>query len=96
MLRQSNSMYCWIIREFEADVEIILQLTVNQSVYFGVEPTLELVSRYYFLSEGCCLKITALFLWSALSEQRTGLQFVVQSPSGPSRSKPVTILYYLI
>jgi hypothetical protein len=28
---------------------------VSQSVCQGIEPTLRLVTRYYFLSEGCCL-----------------------------------------
>jgi hypothetical protein len=27
----------------------------------------------------CCLKIAVLFLWGALSNERTGLQFAVQS-----------------
>jgi hypothetical protein len=30
-------------------------MTDSQSVCPGVEPTLGLVTRYYFLSEGCCL-----------------------------------------
>jgi hypothetical protein len=29
--------------------------SVSQSVSLGVESTLELVTRYYFLSESCCL-----------------------------------------
>jgi hypothetical protein len=33
-----------------------------------------LATRYYFLSECCCLKFAALFLWAALSDKRTGLQ----------------------
>jgi hypothetical protein len=37
------------------EVEVTLQLAVNQSVCLGVEPTLELVTSYYFLSEGCGL-----------------------------------------
>jgi hypothetical protein len=36
------------------------------------------------------------FLWGALSDERTGLQFTVQSLNGPSRVEPVTILYCLI
>jgi hypothetical protein len=55
-----------------------------------------LVTRYYFLSEGCCLKVAVLFLWGALSDERTGLQFAAQSLNGPSRAEPVTILYCLI
>jgi hypothetical protein len=53
-------------------------------------------SGTYFLSEGFCLKFAVLFLWDALSDERTGLQFAVQSLNGPSRAEPVTILYCLI
>jgi hypothetical protein len=60
-----------------------------------VEVTLRL-TRYYFLSECCCLKLALVSLWGALSDERTGLQFAVQSPNGPSRAEPVTILYCLI
>jgi hypothetical protein len=40
------------------------------------------VTRYYFLLEGCCLTVV-VFLRGALSDERTGLQFVVQSLNGP-------------
>jgi hypothetical protein len=43
-----------------------------------------------------CLRVAVLFPWSALSDERTGLQFAVQSLNGPSRAEPVTILYCLI
>jgi hypothetical protein len=43
------------------EVEVTLQLTDSQSVCQGIEPTLGLVTRYYFLSEGCCLKV-AVFI----------------------------------
>jgi hypothetical protein len=36
-----------------------------------------LATRYYFLSECCCLKFAVLFLWSALPDKRTGLRFAV-------------------
>jgi hypothetical protein len=42
-------------------VKVTLQLTVSQSVCQGIEPTLRLVTRYYFLSEGC-LKVAVLSL----------------------------------
>jgi hypothetical protein len=61
-----------------------------------VEPTLGPVTRYYFLSEGCCVKVAVLLLWGDLSDERTDLQFAVQSLNGPSRTEPVTILYCLI
>jgi hypothetical protein len=70
--------------------------SVSQSVCIGVEPTLWLVTRYYFLSEDCCLKVAVLFLWDALSDERTDLQFPMQSLSGPSRIESMTILYLLI
>jgi hypothetical protein len=34
------------------------------------ESPLGLVTRYYFQSEGCCLKVVTLFLWGALSDTR--------------------------
>jgi hypothetical protein len=47
------------------------RLTVSQSCR-GVEPTLGLVTRYYFLSEGCCPKEPVSSLWDALSDERSG------------------------
>jgi hypothetical protein len=55
-----------------------------------------LAIRYYFLSEWCCLKFAVLFLWSALSDERMGLQFAVQSLNDPSHAELVTIFYCLI
>jgi hypothetical protein len=70
--------------------------SVSQSVCLDVEPTLGLVTRYYFLSEGCCMKVAVLSLWCALSDERTSLQFAMQSLNGPSCTEPVTILDCLI
>jgi hypothetical protein len=71
--------------------------TDGQSVSVsGFEPTLGLVTRYCFLSEGSCRKFAVLFLWGALSDERTSLQLAVQSPNGPSRAELVTMLYCLI
>jgi hypothetical protein len=36
-----------------------------------------LATRYYLMSQCCCLKFEALFLWGALSDERTDLQFAV-------------------
>jgi hypothetical protein len=69
---------------------------VSQSVSQHVLMSRPLVTRYYFLSECCCLKIAVLCLWGALSDERTNMQFAVQSLNGPSRSEPVTIFYCLI
>jgi hypothetical protein len=41
-----------IVFQVEVDVEVTLRLTANQSVRLGVEPTLRLVTRYYFPFEG--------------------------------------------
>jgi hypothetical protein len=76
--------------------EVTLRLTVSQSVCLGIEHPLGLATRYYFLSECCCLGVAVLFLWGALSDERTGLQFSVQSLNGPSCAEPVTILYCFI
>jgi hypothetical protein len=35
-----------------------------ESVFLGVEPTLGLVTGYYFLSEGFCLKVALFSLWA--------------------------------
>jgi hypothetical protein len=60
----------------EEEEEVTLRLTVRQ--YVLVSNTLVgLATRYYFLSECCCLKFPVLFLWGALSDGRTGLQFAV-------------------
>jgi hypothetical protein len=76
-------------------VEVTLRLKVSQSVCLGVEPTLRLVTRYYFLLEGYCLKVAVLFLLGALSDERAGLQFAVQSLNGPNRTEPFTLLSHL-
>jgi hypothetical protein len=55
-----------------------------------------LTTKYYFLSVCCCLQFVVLFVWGAPSDERTGLQFAVQSLNSPSRSEPETILYCLI
>jgi hypothetical protein len=53
--------------------------SVSQSVCQGIEPTLGLVTRYYFLSEGCFLKVAVLSLWGTLSDERSGLSIVILS-----------------
>jgi hypothetical protein len=50
--------------------KVILRLTVGQSVSLGVEPHLGLMTGYLLLF------VTVLFLWGALSDERTGLSFV--------------------
>jgi hypothetical protein len=60
-------------------VKVTLQLTVSQSLCQVIEPILGLVTRYYFLSEGCFLKFPFLSLWGALSDERSGLSFVLLS-----------------
>jgi hypothetical protein len=54
-------------------------MTDGQPVCQGVEPTLGLVTKYYFLSECCCLKVAVFSLWGALFEERWGLSFVILS-----------------
>jgi hypothetical protein len=63
----------------EVEFEVTLQLTVGQSVCQGIEPILGLETRYYFLSEGCFLKVTVLSSYGALSDERSGLSLVILS-----------------
>jgi hypothetical protein len=54
-------------------------MVVEVTLQSGIEPTLRLVTRYYFLSEGCFLKVAVLSLWGDLSNERSGLSFVILS-----------------
>jgi hypothetical protein len=71
----SYEWYCWNHWLPSVKVKVTLRLTVSQPVCLGVEPTLGLVTRYCFESERC-LNVTVLFLWGALSDERSGLSFV--------------------
>jgi hypothetical protein len=66
---------------YKPDIRSRTRVTTDgQSVsqYDLVSSTLVgLATRYYFLSECCCLKYADLFLWGALSDEKTGLQFAV-------------------
>jgi hypothetical protein len=73
----AHRLTCNNIVEVKVGVEVTLRLSVSQSVYLDVELNLGLATRYSFLSEGCCMKVAVLFLWGALSDERTGLQFAV-------------------
>jgi hypothetical protein len=53
-----------------SSVKVTLQLTVSQSVSLGAGPQPGLMTRYLLHFD------TVLFLWGALSDERTGLSFV--------------------
>jgi hypothetical protein len=55
-------------------VEVTLQLTVSQSVCLGMEDPCGTCDRI-LLPVCCCLKFAVLYLWGALSDERTALQF---------------------
>jgi hypothetical protein len=80
----------------KSEFKVILWLMISQSVCLGVKSTLGFVTRYYFLSQICALKVYVLSLCGAFSDESTGLQFSVKSLNDPSRSEPVTILHCLI
>jgi hypothetical protein len=48
-----ESAFCFYLN---VQLKSLYTLMVGQSVCQGIEPTLGLVTRYYFLSEGCFLK----------------------------------------
>jgi hypothetical protein len=74
---EQHSLICQKTELFE--VEVTLRLTVSQPVCQGVELTMGLVTKYYFLSECCYLKVAVLSLWGTLSDERSGLSFVILS-----------------
>jgi hypothetical protein len=53
------------------DSKSLSQYVLVSSTFVG------LATRYYFLSECYCLKFVVLYLFGALSDKRTGLQFAV-------------------
>jgi hypothetical protein len=67
---ESTALLLLILLIKQVKVKFKLRLTASQSVSLGVEPHLELMASYY------CLTVTVLFLWGALSDERTGLLFV--------------------
>jgi hypothetical protein len=60
--------------------EVTLRPTVGQ--YVLVSSTLAGLATRHYTSQSCCLKFAVLFLWGALSEERTSPQFAVQSLTG--------------
>jgi hypothetical protein len=58
---------------------------VSQSVCQGIEPTLGLVARYYFLSKGCFLKFAIVCCWLSL----------IRSQNGPHRKHHSSLLYHV-
>jgi hypothetical protein len=52
--------------------------TDSQSLCQGIEPSLGLVTRYYFLSEWFLI-FAVLSFWGALSDEKSGLSFVFLS-----------------
>jgi hypothetical protein len=60
-----------MISRIKVKVKVTLRLTVSQSVSLGVEPYLEIMTRYLLLFDSY-----GLVLWGALSDERTGLSFI--------------------
>jgi hypothetical protein len=54
---------CWLLTVDLKKVKVMLRLMVGQSVCLSAESILELVTRYYFLSESCCVVSVARPLW---------------------------------
>jgi hypothetical protein len=91
----SYCLYFWDSSNLEGQVPVFISPR-NRIIQLYTRALSRRWKLLYFLSECCYLKFAVLFLWGALSDDRTGLQFAAQTLNGPSRSKPVTILYCLI
>jgi hypothetical protein len=70
--------------------------SVSQSVCLGIEHSCGTCNQILFPVGMLLSEIAVLYLLGALSDERTGLQFAVQSLNGSSRAEPETILYCLI
>jgi hypothetical protein len=57
-------------------VKVILRLTISQSVSLGIEHPSGPMTRFFF----SYMKVTVLFNWGVLSDERLGLSFVSHSP----------------
>jgi hypothetical protein len=67
-----------------------------RSVIVLVSSTLVgLATRYYFLSECCCLKFPLLFLWDTLSDERSAICSVITQWSESRRTRNHTLLPHL-
>jgi hypothetical protein len=58
-----SSAFSWLTRNQKVRVKVMLRLTASQSVCLGVHSALELVTRYYFASESCCVVSVGRPLW---------------------------------
>jgi hypothetical protein len=59
-------------------VKVTLRLTVSQSVSLGIEHPLGAHDKIFFSSP--YMKVTVLFNWGVLSDERSGLSLVRHSP----------------
>jgi hypothetical protein len=76
-IRLSKKLCASAVTSMQHTFEVRSYFTTD-SQYVLVSSTLVgLATRYYSLSECCCLKFAVLFLWGALSDERTGLRFAV-------------------
>jgi hypothetical protein len=85
------------------DSRLWAELNQSESKYFTTDG--RSISQYVIVSSPLwdlwpditsCPKVVFFSPWGALSDDRTGLQFAVQSLNGSSRAEPATIVYCLI
>jgi hypothetical protein len=92
-LHLKHSIKYW----FPSEVEVTLRLTVSRSVCLGVGHPFGTHDQILFFPFHFSEKLLCSSSWGALSDERTGLYFVVQSVSGgQSRGGLVTIHCCLI
>jgi hypothetical protein len=77
LILTSGQTVLLVVNVISVDCQSYFMTNDQSDSMSGVEPILGFVTRYYFLSEGFSLKVAFLFLWGALSDERTGLQFAV-------------------
>jgi hypothetical protein len=86
---------CGTCDQILVKVKVTLQLTVSQSLCQGIEPILGLLTRYYFLPEGCFLKFAVSSFWGALSDERSGVICLSLSSNLPLFTSNIYVTYVL-
>jgi hypothetical protein len=77
---------------YNVEVEVTFRLTVSEPICLGIEYPCGTCDHILFPVGMLLFEISVFYLLGALSDERTYLQFAVQSLNGPSDAEPITIL----